>query len=126
MAGSFLTSDLSAVFSTADFSVTAAYTSQQGDAATLTGIFDDEDVEIDHGDNQRYIQRSARLTCPVDAIEGTLLTEAGAPIQTEAGENLTAWNLVTGDTIFVQSVEYTLAYTKYDGTGIVELYLEKT
>ena len=102
MSGSFLTDDLSLVFSTGDFSVAGTYTPSGGSPVTVNGIFDDEDIEVDQGDGGMVLQRSAKFTCSSSDV-------------TSVAED---------DAFTINSVSYTVAFFKDDGTGVVEIYLE--
>lgn len=101
MSGAFLTEDLSVVFSASDFAVTATYTPVGGSASSVMGIFDDEDIEVDTGEGV-ILQHSARFTCASDDVTG----------------------VSEDDTIVIGGKNYRVAYTKDNGTGVVELILE--
>ncbi len=102
MSGSFLTDDLSSVFYTGDFSIVGTYTPSGGSPASVNGIFDDEDLEVDAGDGSLVLQRSAKFTCSSGDVTG----------------------IAEGDAFTIAAVSYTVAYFKDDGTGVVEIYLE--
>ncbi len=98
MTGSFITDDLSAMLSVADFALSATWTEGGKD---IDGIFDDEDVEVDRGDGLRHIHRTAHF-------------------RTQSSHGVS-----DGDTLTIESVAYTVAFQQDNGTGLVELYLEK-
>ena len=70
MSAGFLTDDISTVFATVDFAVTGTFTPAGGSAVSVTGIFDDEDLQIDVGDGTSMLQHSARFTCPSSDVTG--------------------------------------------------------
>lgn len=97
MAGSFLTNDLSAVLSTADFSICAKW-SEGG--KSINGIFDDDTVEVDLEDG-RHIQRAARF------------------------HTKSSHNVAIDDTLIINGITYKVTHPENDGTGLVMLFLEK-
>lgn len=102
MSASFLTSDLSAIFAVADFSVAATYTKADTSTSTVNGIFDDEDLEVDAGDGSVVLQRSAKFTCASADVSGVVEDEG----------------------MTIGGKEYTISYVKNDGTGTIELFLQ--
>lgn len=107
MAGSFLIDDLNALLNTDDFAVVGELFPASGDSREITGIFDDEDVEIDN-DGHIIFMRSARLqvkTCEGVAEGDTLIIAAQPPV-TAGGD-------------------FRVAVTQDDGTGMTTLHLEK-
>jgi hypothetical protein len=102
MSGAFLTGDLTALFDTDAFADTATYTPSGGSASTIYGILDDEDLELEMGDGRRVLQASAKFTCASSDVTG----------------------VAEGDALTVGGSDYTVAYSKDDGTGVIELYLE--
>lgn len=99
MAGSFLTDDLSAMLSTADFAVHATWA--EG-FTTIGGIYDDDEVEIDRGDGQAHLIRATRF-----------MTKS-------------SYGVPDGDTLTISGTQYTVAWQRDDGTGLVTLFLEKS
>ena len=98
MAGSFLTDDLSAILSVADFAVTATWLEQQ---TTIDGIFDDGEVEVERGDGQKHLIRATRFKTQV------------------------SHGVADDDTLTINSQIFTVAFQQDDGHGLVTLYLEK-
>lgn len=94
--------DLSDIFSTDDFAVTATFTPSGGSAVSVDGIFDDGDVEADGGDGVVWVHET-KFTCTLSLVSG----------------------VADGDALVVNSTNYTVRYVKDDGTGVVELFLEK-
>ena len=102
MSAGFLTDDISAVFDATDFAVTGTFTPVGGMITSVTGIFDDEDLQIDMGDGTSMLQHSARFTCSSSDVTGVR----------------------EGDSLVVSGVSYRVEYVKDDGTGVIEMYLE--
>lgn len=98
MAGSFLTDDLSAILSVADFAITATWLERQ---STIDGIFDDNEVEVDRGDGQMHLIHATRFKTKSDH------------------------GVADGDTLTINSRIFTVAFQQDDGHGLVTLYLEK-
>ena len=98
MAGAFITDDLSAFFSNADFAVEASYF--EG-GSTITGIYDDDEIEVDRGDGQTHMIRATRF------------------------HTKSSHGVKDGHTLTVSGVRYTVAFQQDDGTGTTVLYLEK-
>lgn len=97
MTGSFILSDLAAVFNTDDFAVTATV---RGDGSTVNGIFENSTVEIER-EMGKSMPRQATFECP---------------------ESVT---IVIGSILDIGDETYTVRYGDYDGTGVVKWYLEK-
>jgi hypothetical protein len=87
----------------ADFGVSITYTVQGGSAATITGIFDNQYVEVDSGGEVGFAVQQPRLT----------VRTADVP------------NCTEGDTFVVNSVTYLSRIVQDDGTGITLIALEK-
>lgn len=98
MAGSFLTDDLSAILSVADFAITATWLERQ---TTIDGIFDDNEIEVDRGDGQMHLIRATRF------------------------KTKSSHGVADGETLTVNSQTYTVAFQQDDGQGVTVLYLEK-
>ncbi len=97
-----LTDDLDTIFSTDDFAIDVTFTPAGGSAVTINGIFDDEDVEVEQGDEMVIIHQT-KLTCPKSYVLG----------------------VANGDAITANSVAYTVRFIKDDGWDVYELFLEK-
>ena len=87
----------------ADFGVSISYTVQGGSAATITGIFDNQYVEVDAGGEVGFAVQQPRLT----------VRTADVP------------NCTEGDTFVVGGVTYLSRIVQDDGTGITLVALEK-
>lgn len=87
----------------ADFGESITYTVQGGSAATITGIFDNQYVEVDSGGEVGFAVQQPRLT----------VRTADVP------------NCTEGDTFVVNSVTYLSRIVQDDGTGITLIALEK-
>ena len=86
-----------------DFGTTASYTVQGGSAVDISGIFDNEFIEVDAG--------------------GTVGVAIQQPIflfRTSAVSSAT-----DGDAITILGVAYTIRIVQDDGTGMTTLVLEK-
>lgn len=98
MTGSFLTNDLAALLNTAEFATTAIYS-----GVTVKGIFDDEDIEAQMSDGTVRIVPSCSFTGRSDDFA----------------------SVAQGDTLKIGTVTYTIQSWKDDGTGEIELFMEK-
>ncbi|MGA0081655.1 MAG: head-tail joining protein [Sedimenticolaceae bacterium] len=87
----------------ADFGEAVTYTVQGGSAATITGIFDNQYVEVDAGGEVGFAVQQPRLT----------VRTADVP------------NCTEGDTFVVGGVTYLSRIVQDDGTGITLVALEK-
>lgn len=97
------TEDLDEFLDANDFGETATYTPEGGQASSVTGIFDLTYVDINVGGFAPISGLKAVFTCKAADIED----------QPE------------GDAITVRGVAYTIVVTQPDGTGLVQLILEK-
>lgn len=98
MAGSFLTNDLVGILKTEEFADKAIY-----DGAFVFGIFDDEDTEAQMADGTIRI-------VPQCVFSGRSEDFAG---------------VADGDTLTIDGAAYTIRTWMDDGTGMIELYMEK-
>lgn len=98
MAGSFLTDDLSAMLSVADFAIEATWLERQ---TTINGIFDDGEIEVDRGDGQMHMIHATRF------------------------KTKSSHGVADGDTLTLNSLIFTVAFQQDDGQGFVTLHLEK-
>jgi hypothetical protein len=98
MTGSFILSDLAAVFNTAEFATAA---SVRGDEiVTVNGIFENSTVEIER-EMGKSMPRQATFECPESSV------------------------IQIGSVLDIGDLTYTVRYGDYDGTGVVKWYLEK-
>lgn len=97
MAGSFLTDDLSAVLSTADFSVLASWSEGSRD---IEGIFDNDTIEVETEEG-RHMQRTARF------------------------HTKSSHNVAVDNTLVINKITYKVTHEDDDGTGMTMLFLEK-
>lgn len=100
MVGSFIKNDLKSTMSPREFGETSV--TWRGIPLTYA-IFDDEDVEIETGDGVKEIYNQAILTTLSDHVTG----------------------IASGDPIVIDSTPYSVRSWKDDGTGLIEIYLEK-
>lgn len=85
-----------------DFGTTASYTVQGGSPANITGIFDNEFIEVDAGGNVGVAVQQPRFLCRTSDVSSA--TE--------------------GDTITINAVNYNIRIVQDDGTGMTTLILE--
>jgi len=138
MVGSFIETDLASIFETAVFAVQMLYTPSGGSPVLVTGVFDDEDVEVDHGDSS-FIQRSAKLTCPSSSVTGIAVNDVFQQLDFDDEGLISSSTTVVVDLGFITATAgssedygtvsdvgygYTVAFIKDDGTGVVEIYME--
>lgn len=89
--------------STNDFGVSATITPVGGQAATVSGIFDNDYIEVDTGGNVGFALLQPRFLCQTSSV-----------------------STVTEDaTVVISAVTYKVKVAKQDGTGMTELILEK-
>ena len=98
MVASFLKNDMAALLNTSEFAVTAIY-----DTVVVKGIFDDEDIEVQMADGTVRIMPSCSFTGRSDDFT----------------------SVAQGDTLKIGTVTYTIQSWKDDGTGEIELFMEK-
>lgn len=101
MAGAFLTDDLPTFFSARDFGVDEGTVTWRG--AHVTGVFDDKDVEVPNGEG--------------------VATIIPQPTFTSSSAQFAA--IAEYDPMVVGGVDYIVRNWKHDGTGVIEIYLEK-
>lgn len=87
----------------ADFGTTATFTHVGGVAASVVGIFDNTYEAMDVGGSVSFGVQQPRFYCP----------SSGVPLVDE------------GDELVIDSVTYQVTVVMADGTGFVELQLEK-
>ena len=85
-----------------DFGTTASYAVQGGSPANISGIFDNEFIEVDAGGNVGVAIQQPRFLCRTSDVSSA--TE--------------------GDTITINAVNYTIRIVQDDGTGMTTLILE--
>lgn len=99
-----LEDDLSALFNTAEFAVSATYRKARGvSQSTISGIFDDETVPVEAGGHVSVHQEQARFTCKTSDVP----------------------NVEYDDAVIISSVEYYVRSWIHNGQGMSELHLEK-
>ena len=99
---SAIADDLATILSTDDFGEVATYTPSGGSASSVTGIFDDEDIEVGDGEVSRLVHQT-KFQCKSTDVTG----------------------IAEGDALVVRTVAYTIEYFKDDGTGVIDLFLSK-
>lgn len=102
MAGSFITGDLSAIFASSDFGEAENAVTWKGDPVDGC-IFDDEDIKIDLGEGVGEIAHQAMITGPSASFSG----------------------IAEDDVIIARGVTYHVKYWMDDGSGVIEIYLER-
>lgn len=101
MAGSFIESDLSAVFASSDFGEADFSVTWKG--CPVSGcIFDDEDVAVELGEGVGEIMHQSVIT----------------------GQSAKFLGIADGDPMVVRGVSYTVKHWSDDGTGVIEIHLE--
>ena len=90
-------------FDADDFGVAASYTRQGQPAVTINGIFDNEFFEVEAGGEVAVAMEQPRFACRTSDVSSA--TE--------------------GDTININSVNYTIRVVQSDGTGVTVLVLEE-
>lgn len=101
MAGKFLKDDLDTIFCERDFGHSGGVI---WNGVTIEGaIFDDHDVEVQMGEGMIQIISQPMITGPSSAFDG---------IRRE-------------DTMSVGNQSFVVKSTSDDGTGVIEIYLEK-
>lgn len=100
---SCLETDLDAVFASSDFGEADGAVRNGDTANPISGIFDDEDVETQNGEGITVLVPQTTFTCASSKVPG----------------------LADGDTLLVRAKLYTIRFWKNDGTGVVEIHLER-
>lgn len=98
--------DRAAFLSADEFGVTAAYTPEGAGATTLTGIFDNDWLDLSVEGEVGVASRNPRLVCRTSD-----LADAGG--------------LPNDGILVINGVTYRIRVVKPDGTGMTELKLEK-
>jgi hypothetical protein len=100
MAGSFLENDLPVFFASAEFAEATDTVTWKG--ASVTCIFDDEDIEVPQGEGVAQIVHQPMLTGPSSQFVG----------------------IADGDAVVANGTNYTVSEWKDDGTGVIEIFLK--
>ena len=98
MPGAFLTTDLASLFVSSEFGEAATY---QG--SPVQGIFDDEDVEVQMGEGVTEIVHQPMWT----------------------GRSADFTGIADGHTMVIRSATFRVKNWKDDGTGVIEVFLER-
>jgi hypothetical protein len=101
MPGSFLARDLPLFFAAREFGVAENSVTWRG--AHVTGIFEDKDVEVANGEGVATIIRQPMFTSSSSQFPG----------------------IADGDAFVVGATAYVVKNWKDDGTGVIEIYLER-
>jgi len=100
MPGQFITDDLSVLFASSEFGeATATY-----EGSSVMGIFDDEDVEAQMGEGVAEIIPQPMFTGRTSDFSG----------------------IARDQTMVIQSETFRIKNWKQDGTGMIEVFLERT
>lgn len=102
MPGSFISNDLNTLFASSEFGEANGSVTWKGDAIEY-GIFDDDDVEIQIGEGVTEISPRAMFTGRASDFAG----------------------IADGDPMVIGGVNFKVKFWKNDGTGVIEIYLEK-
>lgn len=102
MPGSFLTDDLAALFRVDHFGEEPDSVVWEGNPIS-GAIFDDEDVEVQLGEGHGEIVHRAIVTAASSEFPG----------------------IADGDSVVVRGVNYTVANWMDDGSGMIEIHLER-
>lgn len=100
MAGSFLESDLDAILNADDFAVVGVHFPNHLPSCKISGIFDDEDVEVE----------DERTTMMIRSVRFQTKTSHGVRY---------------GERMMINAVKYRVGVVQDDGTGMTTLHLEK-
>lgn len=98
MPGNFLTNDLSKILKSKDFASMALYK-----GALILGVFDNEDAEAQMGD-------------------GTIRIVPQCIFTGRSGDMI---GIAEGDEIVIDDVPYKVQYWMDDGTGMIDVHMEK-
>jgi hypothetical protein len=85
-----------------DFGTSATFT-HSGTSATVSGIFDNDFVEVDAGGGVPFAMQQPRFVCRTSDVS----------------------NAVEDDTLVISAVTYKIKVRQDDGTGMTTLLLEK-
>lgn len=102
MAGSFITDDLGVLFASSDFGEASGTVTWKGNPVTDV-IFDDEDVEVEAGEGVAQIVPRANMT----------------------GKAADFPNIADGDAVVINGVSFEVRNWMNDGTGVIEIFLER-
>ena len=95
--------ELAIFFDADDFGVAASYTPQGGSAVTINGIFDNEFFEVAAGGEVAVAMEQPRFACRTSDVSSA----------------------AEGDSITINSINYTIRVVQSDGTGVTVLVLEE-
>lgn len=98
MPGNFLTSDLVKILKTEEFATTALY---NGDM--VVGVFDNEDAEAQMADGTVRIVPQCVFTAQSQYFP----------------------DIAEGETVVIDSVTYAIRFWMDDGTGMIDIHMEK-
>lgn len=98
MPGNFLTKDLTKILKTNELASIALYKD-----ALIVGVFDNEDVEAQMADGTVRIVPQCVFTGRSEDVVG----------------------IAEGDEIVIDDVQYNIRYWMDDGTGMIDVYMEK-
>jgi len=102
MPGAFLSNDMTTFFNADEFGEAPDSVTWKGTPVTH-GIFDDEDVEFAMGEGVTQIDRQASFTGRSADFDG----------------------IADGDAMVIRGVNYLVKNWKDDGTGEIEIFLER-
>ena len=102
MAGSFLTNDLTAILASSDFGEASGSVTLAG-VVIPNGIFDDEDIDVGMGEGVAQIVPQPIFTCA----------------------SAHAVNIAENQIMVIQGTSFRVKNWKNDGTGMIEIYLER-
>lgn len=100
---SCLETDLDTLFASSDFGEANGAIRNNDSANPIPGIFDDEDVEAQNGEGITVLVPQVTFTCASSKVPA----------------------LADGDTFLIRGVEYTARFWMDDGTGVVEIHMER-
>lgn len=102
MAMSCLDTDLTSIFAASDFGEAVGSVTWRGVA--INGcIFDDEDVQVELGEGVGEIVHQSSITAPASSFPG----------------------IADGDLMTVRGDAFTVKFWKDDGTGVIEIFMER-
>ncbi len=95
--------ELAIFFDADDFGVAASYTPQGGSAVTINGIFDNEFFEVAAGGEVAVAMEQPQFACRTSDVSSA----------------------AEGDSITINTINYTIRVVQSDGTGVTVLVLEE-
>jgi len=98
MPGSFLTTDLTKILKTTEIASMATY-----DGTLVLGVFDDEDNEVQMGDGTIRVMRQCSFTGRAEDFP----------------------DIAEGQTVVIDAVTYVIHSWMDDGTGMIDIEMEK-